>query len=227
MPLPTGVTFIEPTIPAYVFDAKEPGPTALIQGAIHGNEIAGAHALFEYLEEGLVPDHGRLILIPVMNPAAYRARLRAAPGGLDLNRVFPGDADSPEKERRLAAKFMALVEDEKPALMATLHESLKRFHPEIPASFGQTLVYGVEPMPPVVQRVVDRMNQALQNPYELWAPHYYPVATSSTEVIVDRVGCIGICVETWEVFDERRRIDMQKDVVRLLLEEVGVLLPRS
>jgi uncharacterized protein len=37
------------------------------------------------------------------------------------------------------------------------------------------------------------------------------------------VGCIGICVETWEVFEERRRIDMQRQVVRILLEEIGVL----
>jgi hypothetical protein len=42
-------------------------------------------------------------------------------------------------------------------------------------------------------------------------------------VIVDKVGCIGICVETWEVFEERRRIDMQRQVVTYLLEDVGVL----
>jgi hypothetical protein len=223
MPLPTGVSFLAPTLPVYVFDAKEPGPTALIQGGIHGNEVAGTHALQELLEEGITPKRGRLIIIPVMNPAAYRARQRMAPGGLDLNRCFPGASDAPEAERRLAARFMALVEDEKPLIMATLHESLKRFHPEVPQSFGQTLVYGVKPMPQIIERVVARMNETLQHPYEVWAPHYYPVATSSTEVIVDKVGCIGICVETWEVFEERRRIDMQRLVVKYLLEDVGVL----
>jgi uncharacterized protein len=223
MPLPAGVSFISPTIPVYVFDAPEPGPTALIQGGIHGNEVAGTHALQELLEEGVRPTRGRLIVIPVMNPAAYRARQRLAPGGLDLNRCFPGDADAPEVEKRLAARFMALVEDERPALMATLHESLKRFHPQVPQSFGQTLVYGVNPMPSIITRAVERMNESLQHPYELWAPHYYPVATSSTEVIVDKTGCIGICVETWEVFEERRRIDMQRQVVTILLEELGVL----
>jgi hypothetical protein len=223
MPLPAGVTFLGPTLPIHVLEATGPGPTALIQAGIHGNEVAGVHALQELLEEGLAPRRGRLLVIPVMNPAAYRARQRSAPGGLDLNRCFPGDAAALEPERRLAAQFMALVEEEKPALMATLHESLKRFHPDVPQSFGQTLVYGVKPMPPIVQRVVDRLNEDLQHPYEVWAPHHYPVETSSTEVIVDRVGCVGICVETWEVFDERRRIDMQRDVVRLLLEDLGVL----
>ena len=51
----------------------------------------------------------------------------------------------------------------------------------------------------------------------------YPVATSSTEIIVDTVGCIGLCIETWMGFPERRRIDMQKEVVELLLADVGVL----
>jgi hypothetical protein len=67
------------------------------------------------------------------------------------------------------------------------------------------------------------MNESLEHPYEVWAPHYYPVATSSTEVIVDKVGCVGLCVETWEVFGEARRIQMQRGVVRALLEEIGVL----
>jgi len=70
--------------------------------------------------------------------------------------------------------------------------------------------------------VLERMNQTLQSPYEVWAPHYYPVSTSSTEVIVDRTGCIGVCVETWEVFEEARRIQMQRQLVRYLLEAVSV-----
>ncbi|MCZ7687204.1 MAG: hypothetical protein M5U28_54095 [Sandaracinaceae bacterium] len=49
------------------------------------------------------------------------------------------------------------------------------------------------------------------------------MATSSTEVIVDAIGCVGVCVETWMGFSERRRIDMQKEVVRVLLDELGIL----
>ena len=46
--------------------------------------------------DALRPTRGRLLVCPIMNPRAYRARQRAAPGGLDLNRCFPGDADAPE-----------------------------------------------------------------------------------------------------------------------------------
>lgn len=222
MPLPAGVTFLTPTVPVHVFDAETEGPTAIIEAGIHGDEIAGVHAVQELLEEGYRPKKGRLILIPTMNPAAYRARQRARPGGLDLNRCFPGDAEADEPEKRLARRFMDLMIDEAPALLATLHESWKRHHPQVPASFGQSIVYGVEPMPQICSAVCDAMNAELEHPYELWSPHSYPVATSSTEVIVEKVGCIGLCIETWMGFEERRRIDMQRQVVELLLQQIGV-----
>ncbi len=223
MPLAAGTHFLTPTVYLHVMDAPEPGPTALIQAGIHGDEVAGVHALEELLEEGVRPERGRLIVCPVMNPPAYRARRRFPEGGLDLNRCFPGDANAPEKERRLAHQFMSLVRDERPALVATLHESMKRYDPTVRPSFGQTLVYGVEPMPPMVQKVVDGMNTTLRDESERWAPQYYPVSTSSTEVIVDAIGCIGVCVETWMGFPEARRVEMQKEVVRRMLDDLGML----
>lgn len=229
--LPAGIHHLSSTIPVHVFDAREPGPTALIQAGIHGDEVAGVHALQELLEQNVRPTRGRLIVIPVMNPGAYRARQRSAHAspvagswaGLDLNRCFPGDADAPELERRLAAQFMALVRAERPALMATLHESHKRYDPAVTPSFGQTIVYGVQPAPPVVARLIDRLNHRFDRPNETWAPQHYPVATSSTEVIVAELGCVGLCVETWMGFPEPRRIEMQRGVVEILLDEFEIL----
>ena len=155
--------------------------------------------------------------------SSIRARERAAPGGLDLNRQFPGDAEGERYEQRLAATFMQLVRSEQVGLMATLHESKKRYDPEVNPSFGQTLVYGVDPCPPLLDAVVDRLNDSRASDDEAWATQYYPVATSSTEVIVDAIGCIGVCVETWMGFELGRRVQMQRDVVRFLLEGFGTL----
>ncbi|MEZ4427728.1 MAG: succinylglutamate desuccinylase/aspartoacylase family protein [Nannocystaceae bacterium] len=223
MPRAPGVHLLTPTVIVHVFAAEEPGPTALVQAGIHGDEIAGVHALEELLEEGaLTPTRGRLLVIPRMNPPAVRARQRCAPGGLDLNRCFPGSADAEEPELRLAHQFMQLVLDERPALMATLHESQKRYHPEVKPSFGQTLVYGVEPRPPILDRTIARLNARFDSPEERWESQYFPVATSSTEVIVDAVGCVGICVETWMGFSLARRVAMQRAVVEFLLDDIGV-----
>jgi hypothetical protein len=218
-----GSHFLTPTVPLHVFEGPEPGPTAIIQAGIHGDEVAGVHALSEWLEGDIEVARGRLLVIPVMNAPAYRARQRAAPGGLDLNRCFPGDFEGEAPETRLAHAFMQLVIDEHPALVATLHESHKRYDPEVTPSFGQTLVYGVKPMPDVIDRVIVQLNDGKSSDDESWAPQYYPVMTSSTEVIVEAVGCVGICVETWMGFDEGRRVQMQRQVVRLLLEDFGIL----
>lgn len=217
-----GVHLLWPTVPLTVIEAAERGPTVLVQAGIHGDEVAGVHALQELLEEDLRPARGRLLVVPIMNPPAYRVRRRFVEGGLDLNRAFPGDADHARYEPRLARIFMDLVLEERPALVATLHESQKRYDPSVSPSFGQTLVYGVSPCPPVLEDVVTALNGALASEEERWATQYYPVATSSTEVIVDAVGCVGTCVETWMGFEERRRIDMQKEVVLRLLHAMGM-----
>ena len=232
MPLSPGIHFPFPTVPVHVFEADKTGPTAIIQGGIHGDEVAGVHAVEEMLEEEVRPERGRLLLIPRLNPAAYRVRRRAAeasPGwsGLDLNRCFPGDSNSLEREKRLADALMKLVVGEKPALVATLHESQKRYDPAVRPSFGQSLVYGVDPEPDVIRSVIRRLNENKRNEEEVWASQYYPVATSSTEVIVEATGCLGVCVETWMQFDERRRIEMQREVVDLFLDELGVRSMRT
>ena len=225
MPRPVGCHPLWPNVYLHVFEGPEPGPTVLVQAGIHGDEIAGVHALEELLEEGLRPDRGRLLVVPVMNPPAYRAQQRAPAGGLDLNRQFPGDPSHERYEPRLARVFMELVEEEDVALMATLHESKKRYDPEVHPSFGQTLVYGVQPCPPLLTDVVDALNAHRASDDEAWATQYYPVATSSTEVIVDAIGCIGVCVETWMGFDLSRRVAMQREVVLRLLTGFGTLLP--
>jgi uncharacterized protein len=114
------------------------------------------------------------------------------------------------------------VLDERPALVTTLHESTKRYDPQVVPSFGQTIVYGVEPRPAIVDRVLARLNARFTGDNEHFDPQYYPVATSSTEVIVDAIGCVGLCIETWMGFPEARRVEMQRAVVEYLLDDIGV-----
>jgi uncharacterized protein len=70
--------------------------------------------------------------------------------------------------------------------------------------------------------VIEKLNARFTGEQEHFDPQYYPVSTSSTEVIVDATGCVGVCVETWMEFPEARRIEMQKAVVEHLLDDIGV-----
>ncbi|MDE0042241.1 MAG: succinylglutamate desuccinylase/aspartoacylase family protein, partial [Candidatus Poribacteria bacterium] len=63
-------------------------------GAVHGNEYEGVEAIPRIYEQ-VEPDvlHGTLVMLPVCNMPAYETGTRNSPiDGLNLARVFPGDA---------------------------------------------------------------------------------------------------------------------------------------
>ena len=96
----------------HVFDSGRPGPKVMVQALTHGNEICGAIALCELLEEmissGLKPRHGKLTLA-FANAEAFARFDAAAPHRSryvdeDLNRVWAdevlfGKRDSSELRR--------------------------------------------------------------------------------------------------------------------------------
>jgi len=90
------------------------GPTILLTGGVHGDEYEGPaaiHHLFGTLDPQQL--RGRVIGLPVVNLAAYRARSRTTPSdGSDLNRTFPGSADphASHSDRLAHAVFTTFVQ---------------------------------------------------------------------------------------------------------------------
>ncbi len=80
--------------PALMARGTRPGKTALVTGAVHGDEYEGTIAIqdvFEGLDVAAM--RGTFLGIPVMNgPAFAAARREGAWDGLNLARVFPGGA---------------------------------------------------------------------------------------------------------------------------------------
>ncbi len=79
-------------LPIYVYRSKNPGPTLLLSGGLHGDEVNGveivrrmvANHTFEQLQCGSV------IAIPIMNIYGFLNFSREVPDGKDINRSFPG-----------------------------------------------------------------------------------------------------------------------------------------
>jgi uncharacterized protein len=71
------------------------GPTVLLTGANHGDEVEGSAALMHLMREiDLDRLNGRLIIIPGLNFSAYLNGTRTSPIDKgNLNRLFPGDPD--------------------------------------------------------------------------------------------------------------------------------------
>jgi len=86
--LPTG-TLID--IPVYVFNAKNPGPTLLIQAGLHGDEVNGIEIVRRMLaEKRLKVNAGAVIAVPILNIFGFIHFSRDVPDGKDVNRSFPG-----------------------------------------------------------------------------------------------------------------------------------------
>ncbi|WP_430410545.1 succinylglutamate desuccinylase/aspartoacylase family protein [Kordia sp.] len=86
--LPTG-TMID--IPIYVFNAGKPGPTLLVQGGLHGDEINGVEIIRRMLFEGCYKiKSGAVIVLPLLNIFGFIHFSRQVPDGKDVNRSFPG-----------------------------------------------------------------------------------------------------------------------------------------
>ena len=86
--LPTG-TLID--IPVYVFNAKHPGPTLLLQAGLHGDEINGIEIVRRMLQEKRFKiQRGAIIAVPILNIFGFIHFSRDVPDGKDVNRSFPG-----------------------------------------------------------------------------------------------------------------------------------------
>jgi predicted deacylase len=87
-------------IPITVIRGRQPGPTAYVVAAIHGDELNGAdivrRLIFDVDHEKL---SGTLIAIPVANIQGFLAQSRYLPYHRDLNRFFPGRKNGNNGER--------------------------------------------------------------------------------------------------------------------------------
>ncbi len=78
-------------VPVIVQRGKKDGPTLLLTGGIHGNEINGVEIVRQLVSKKYnKPDCGTVICIPVVNIFGFLNQTRQFPDGRDLNRVFPG-----------------------------------------------------------------------------------------------------------------------------------------
>ncbi|MFB6134847.1 MAG: succinylglutamate desuccinylase/aspartoacylase family protein [Halanaeroarchaeum sp.] len=78
-----------------------------IVGGIHGDEPSGVRAIRQVIESN--PRLQRPIKLIVANPPAVASHRRYLDA--DMNRVFPGDPDSQDRERRLAAWLLDSIDD--------------------------------------------------------------------------------------------------------------------
>lgn len=81
-------------IQSYIYRSSQPGPTVLIMGGVHGDEINGIQIVRKVLEQGILDNivAGSVIAIPLLNVFGFIHFSRDVPDGKDVNRSFPGSS---------------------------------------------------------------------------------------------------------------------------------------
>lgn len=79
-------------IPIIVSRSKKPGPTLLITGGMHGDEINGIEIVRRIISKKFhTPLIGTVICIPILNVYGFiNFSRQTSDGGKDMNRCFPG-----------------------------------------------------------------------------------------------------------------------------------------
>ena len=95
----------------HTWAALAPGPSLVVLGAVHGNEVCGAHAIVRAIDDlthgRLRLLRGRLTLVPVANPLAFAQATRE--GERNLNRRFLPQPDPQDYEDRITQQLAPLL----------------------------------------------------------------------------------------------------------------------
>ena len=110
--LPSGTVI---NLRAHVFRSKNPGPTLLVMGGVHGDEINGIEIVRRMISSGLFKNlsKGNVIAIPLLNVYGFINYSRDASEGKDVNRTFPGNMSGSLASRvagTLTKKVLPLVD---------------------------------------------------------------------------------------------------------------------
>ncbi|NGP89055.1 succinylglutamate desuccinylase/aspartoacylase family protein [Fodinibius halophilus] len=85
-------TYTNIDLPVHVFRADKEGPTLLLTGGLHGDELNGIEIIRRMVyKDMLIPERGSVIALPLVNVYGFIQNVRGLPDGKDINRSFPGN----------------------------------------------------------------------------------------------------------------------------------------
>lgn len=195
------------------YEGEQAGPSLLIVGGTHGNEILGvmvAGLLRESLESGTMNLKAGTVRLTLGNTKAIEANERTAPGGHDLNRIFTpevlGGVESRGWEGRRAQKISEAIQQSD--IVIDLHSTNK-------------------PSPAFVCSSDTPEHQSVYK----WLPRSAVVIDperivsgggGSIDEAADDFGKVGICYESGQATDTRNLLPVF-NAIRAILIEKGMI----
>lgn len=102
-------------MPVHVFRSDKPGPTLLLSGGLHGDEVNGIEVVRRMISLGILNQItcGSVVAIPIINVYGFLFFSREVPDGKDVNRSFPGSPNgslAAQVAHTMATKILPVVD---------------------------------------------------------------------------------------------------------------------
>ena len=102
-------------MPVHVFRSENPGPTLLLSGGLHGDEVNGIEVVRRMISLGILNQItcGSVVAIPIINVYGFLFFSREVPDGKDVNRSFPGSPNgslAAQVAHTMATKILPVVD---------------------------------------------------------------------------------------------------------------------
>ena len=99
----------------HVFRSENPGPTVLLSGGLHGDEVIGIEVVRRMISVGTLDNItcGTVVAIPIINVYGFLFFSREVTDGKDVNRSFPGSPNgslAAQVAHTMATKILPVVD---------------------------------------------------------------------------------------------------------------------
>jgi len=210
--------------PFYVIDSNKAGPTVMIVGGVHGNEVAGAKAAEIIRHWPII--RGKLLVVPRANAPALlddkRCDANEPSETRDLNRNFPfkGGLDKPRGAP--AEGIWQLAVQTKPDWLVDLHEGIG-FRKTSTSTGGSIIRTNSEEVVRIAKIMLDAVNATIDNQNQKHVLLMGPAKGSLARAAWERLQANTMILETCRKDKLAERVKQHELMVRTLLTDLKMI----
>lgn len=181
---------LSPDIPIHLFAGTQPGPTMLVQGAIHGGEIIGSIAILNFIGN-LDPAKikGNVIAVPVVNRAGFELGERGSRiDSKDISRLFPGKKNGSVSDQIAHIYFEEVIKQS---------DVMVDFHAGARTAYERYVLFSAETDPDNLSNL-EKMRRKLVVAFGLDQAAFFPAGTfgnNSAKEAIEEAGVAQITLE--------------------------------
>lgn len=210
--------------PYYLIDSGKDGPTVMIVGGVHGNELAGARAA-EIIRHWPIL-RGKLLVVPRANAPALSADKRCDPNEpaetRDLNRNFPFKGGSDTPRGAPAQAIWQLAARTKPDWLVDLHEGVD-FRETSKSTGGSIIRTNSDEVVRIAKIMLDAVNATIDDPKHKHVMLMPPIKGSLARAANEGLAARTMILETCRKDRMDVRVRQHRLMVHLLLTELKMI----